>query len=128
MSLLVEVMKRLGEVESLREALERYVKCLDSDFILPVPNMEVYVGDNDGGIICSKDNCAVITSRVLVVLPDGRVASKRAWPWLTTTRELDMVFECVERLKDEIKDMIRKLDEKIEEMKTLLAEAKLLCS
>jgi len=133
MSLLVEIMRRLSEIDELNKALKKYSECLDVEPVVPVVGVyEACVGT----ISCDKDKCTVeldllvdLPSRLsMVVLPDGRViATARKWIWLVTTEELDLLFQCIERLRSKIEERIRELDEKIEEMKTLLAEATLLC-
>jgi hypothetical protein len=126
MSLLVEVMRRLEEVASLSDALKRYSECLDVDVEVPVVGVYVI---GEGGVVCDKDKCTVETRYgSFLVLRDGRiVARNRAWGWLVKTDELDAVLGLAERLRGKIENRIRELDEKIEEMRTLLAEAKLLC-
>ena len=133
MNLLVEVMKRLSEIDELNKALKKYSECLNVEPVVPVAGVyEACVGT----VVCEKDKCTVeillvdLPSRLsMVVLPDGRVkATSRVWTWLVTTEELDLLFQCIERLKGKIEEKIRELNEKIEEMKTLLAEATLLCS
>jgi hypothetical protein len=133
MSLLVEIMRRLSEIDELNKALKKYSECLDVEPVVPVAGVyEACVGT----ISCEKDKCTVeldllvdLPSRLsMVVLPDGRViATARKWTWLVTTEELDLLFQCIERLRGKIEERIRELDKKIEEMKTLLAQAKLLC-
>jgi hypothetical protein len=133
MSLLVEIMRRLSEIDELNKALKKYSECLDVEPVVPVAGVyEACVGT----ISCDKDKCTVeldllvdLPSRLsMVVLPDGRViATARKWTWLVTTEELDLLFQCIERLRGKIEERIRELDKKIEEMKTLLAEATLLC-
>jgi hypothetical protein len=126
MSLLVEVMRRLSEVARLNEALKKYSECLDVK--TAVPSVGIYISD-EGGVVCDIDNCTVDTRYgSFLVLPDGRVMVRnRKWAWLMTTEELDLLFECIKQLRSKIEERIRELDEKIEEMKTLLAEATLLC-
>jgi hypothetical protein len=127
MSLLVEVMRRLGEIAMLNDALKKYRECIDVK--TAVPSMGIYISD-EGGVVCDRDNCTVDTKYgSFLVLPDGRVIVRnRKWAWLVTTEELDAVFNHIDKLRGKIEERIRELDEKIEEMKTLLAEAKLLCS
>ena len=124
---MIEIMRRLDEVARLNEALKRYRECLDIE--PAIPSVSIYVVDV-GGVVCDKNSCTVETrTGSFVVLADGRVVVRgRVWSWLVTSRELCSLFEHIELLRGKIEESIRELDEKIEEMKTLLAEATLLCS
>jgi hypothetical protein len=138
--MLSKIIKLLKDVMSVIEAGSRYSGCVDikyndrvtfKDGIIEVNDGDVYIITPYVSIHCRSERCVAVVGTKSYLISEDRVEivhPLKQYYGIWRRGDLEMLLDALERIKDGLELAIRELESGVEQLKAILAEAKLLCS
>jgi len=140
-NVLNEIMMLLGDVGSIVDGLSQYSGCVDVDYneqiifrdgTVVVRGGDVYIVTPYIAIHCYPERClATIDTTSYIIYKGGRIEIVRLlnqYYGIWRREDLERLFNALERSRDGLELAIKELESGMERLKSMLAEAKLLCS
>jgi hypothetical protein len=140
-NVLNEIMRLLGDTESIVDALSQYSGCVDVDYneqiifgdgTVEVRSSDVYIVTPYIAIHCDPKRClAMIDTTSYIIYKGGRIEIAHLlnqYYGIWRREDLERLFNTLERSRDALELAIKELESGVERLKSMLAEAKLLCS
>jgi hypothetical protein len=140
-NVLNEIMKHVEDVESVVDAVKRYSSCMDVDYdrqvmfedgVIDVRNGDVYIMTPYIAIHCDPYRCfVVIDVTSYIVFKEGRIEVVHLlnqYYGIWRREELEKLFDTLKRAERGLMLAIEELKDMLAQLKSALAEARLLCS